>query len=155
MTNETILYVHKVNNRRKGKWPLCEKCETCLITNQLLLNLWTVCVLHNVHIIIYVEQLWTCLCLTISPVWTGCYVHIMSCGTSCRMVLHVSWHLMYHGNSHNITVVCITCLVLLHVSWKSRFPLKFLNYTGQYLCVTTCGLPWVNKVTVELYRMYL
>ena len=90
-----------------------------LIRNRLMLNSWTIffCITFVIITRRYMQQSWTCLCLAISPGWTGRRVYEMSCGTSRLVALHVSWHLTSRGTSR--LVVRTPRLMLLHVSWYS------------------------------------
>ena len=80
-----------------------------LIRNRLMLNSWTIffCITFVIITRRYMQQSWTCLCLAISPGWTGRRVHEMSRGT----------YFTSRGTSR--LVVRTPRLMLLHVSWYS------------------------------------
>ena len=121
-----------------------------LIRNRLMLNSWTIffCITFVIITRRYMQQSWTCLCLAISPGWTGRCVHEMSRGTSCLVALHVSWLFTSRGTSR---------LVALHVSWyvlhvscysmshgtprvvKSRFPREIFEF---YTQISACSYAW-------------
>ena len=90
-----------------------------LIRNRLMLNSWTI--FFCITFVItrrYMQQSWTCLCLAISPGWTGRRVHKMSRGTSRLVALHVSWHSVTSRGTSRL-VVRTPRLMLLRVSWYS------------------------------------
>ena len=104
-----------------------------LIRNRLMLNSWTIffCITFVIITRRYMQQSWTCLCLAISPGWTGCRVHEMSRGTSRLVALHVSWHFTSRGTystSHGTPRVV-----------KSRFPREIFEF---YTQISACSHAW-------------
>ena len=73
------------------------------------------------------------------------YVHDMSCGTLCLVVFHALL-------APRLVVFHISCYSTSHEN--EDFHGNFLNFTGEYLCVTMRGLPRVSEVTLELYCSY-
>ena len=73
-------------------------------------------------------------------------LHFTSHGTSCIVTLHVLWH---------------SRVMAFHVLWyfmphvNQDLHRKILNFTREYLCVTTHELSHMCEVIVELYHSIL
>ena len=104
-----------------------------LIRNRLMLNSWTIffCITFVIITRRYMQQSWTCLCLAISPGWTGRRVHEMSRGTSRLVALHVSWYVLH--------VSCYSMSRGTPRVVKSRFPREIFEF---YTQISACSHAW-------------
>ena len=94
------------------------------------------------------ECSWASLCLANKPTTQNIYSH-----DSCThlVAFHVLWLIPCRTSRG------IPCLVEFYILWfltphvNQDFHRKFLNFTCEYLHVTTCGHTWKSEVIVELY----
>ena len=66
------------------------------------------------------------------------------------VALYISWHFTSYDTLH-LVILHISCYFTYHEN--QDFNKKFLNFTCEYLCVTTPGLSHISEVVVELYHM--